>query len=388
MTIYVDIHAIQSFSAHNLNRDDTGAPKSLAYGGVRRARISSQCQKSSIRDAFRAKVNAGAPPDVVATRTKRVPELIADRIAELDPSTKISATAVKAVFSAMKSQKGKQREAKKNENSKKAENPALGALFNISDQQVTDVASLIIEETRNGKKPEDLVKEVKAILNRNLSLDQGLFGRFFADSSDLTVEAAAQVAHALGTGRMPEELDYYTGRDELGALSGNDDDDEDSDNDSGSGAAMLGHKPFTSGPLYRFATVSVTALSERLGGEVDRTVAGVVEFVNSFVTTIPSGSQTAFAAHELPTTVVVTVRDDNPVSFAAAFESPVDTAVMATEALVAHANAVHETYGNHPLESFHYSVAPASADDLTGSSKVTAPELGDRLRKALENRVK
>jgi CRISPR system Cascade subunit CasC len=47
--MYVELHAIQSFALPNLNRDDTGAPKTLTYGGVRRARISSQCLKRAMR---------------------------------------------------------------------------------------------------------------------------------------------------------------------------------------------------------------------------------------------------------------------------------------------------------------------------------------------------
>ena len=39
----IEIHAIQNHSPANLNRDDLGAPKTCLFGGVTRARISSQC---------------------------------------------------------------------------------------------------------------------------------------------------------------------------------------------------------------------------------------------------------------------------------------------------------------------------------------------------------
>ena len=35
---HIDIHVIQSVPPSNLNRDDTGSPKTALYGGVRRAR--------------------------------------------------------------------------------------------------------------------------------------------------------------------------------------------------------------------------------------------------------------------------------------------------------------------------------------------------------------
>jgi hypothetical protein len=45
----IEIHMIQNHSPANMNRDDLGAPKTCVFGGVPRARISSQCLKRSIR---------------------------------------------------------------------------------------------------------------------------------------------------------------------------------------------------------------------------------------------------------------------------------------------------------------------------------------------------
>ena len=52
MKTIVEIHALQNFAPSNLNRDDTGAPKDALFGGTRRARVSSQCLKRSIRQHF------------------------------------------------------------------------------------------------------------------------------------------------------------------------------------------------------------------------------------------------------------------------------------------------------------------------------------------------
>jgi len=49
MSAKIEFHVIQSFPPANLNRDDTNMPKDCEFGGVRRARISSQCIKRSIR---------------------------------------------------------------------------------------------------------------------------------------------------------------------------------------------------------------------------------------------------------------------------------------------------------------------------------------------------
>ena len=50
--LYLDIHAIQTLPPSNANRDDTGSPKTAVYGGVRRARVSSQAWKHAMRKMF------------------------------------------------------------------------------------------------------------------------------------------------------------------------------------------------------------------------------------------------------------------------------------------------------------------------------------------------
>ncbi|MDD3599930.1 MAG: type I-E CRISPR-associated protein Cas7/Cse4/CasC, partial [Firmicutes bacterium] len=45
----IELHILQNFAPSCLNRDDTNSPKDCVFGGVQRARISSQCLKRSIR---------------------------------------------------------------------------------------------------------------------------------------------------------------------------------------------------------------------------------------------------------------------------------------------------------------------------------------------------
>ena len=46
----IELHILQSFPVSCLNRDDVGAPKTAVFGGVNRARISSQSLKRAIRE--------------------------------------------------------------------------------------------------------------------------------------------------------------------------------------------------------------------------------------------------------------------------------------------------------------------------------------------------
>src|SRR3954447_5716240 len=78
----IDVHVLQTVPPSNLNRDDTGSPKTAMYGGVRRARVSSQAWKRAIRLAFEDLLDDSQ----LGERTKRVGESLAERIKALDPN--------------------------------------------------------------------------------------------------------------------------------------------------------------------------------------------------------------------------------------------------------------------------------------------------------------
>ena len=79
----IELHLLQNFAPSNLNRDDTGAPKDCDFGGYRRARISSQCFKRAIRQAFAEHQLFGKETDeMLAARTKRLVDEAARLAAE------------------------------------------------------------------------------------------------------------------------------------------------------------------------------------------------------------------------------------------------------------------------------------------------------------------
>ena len=79
--LFLDIHAIQILPPSNVNRDDTGSPKTAQYGGVTRARVSSQAWKKAMRDYF----NEHGENANVGVRTKNIVEYVASKIAEKSP---------------------------------------------------------------------------------------------------------------------------------------------------------------------------------------------------------------------------------------------------------------------------------------------------------------
>ena len=79
--LYLDIHAIQTLPPSNVNRDDTGSPKTAIYGGVRRARVSSQSWKRAMRQYFLDEC-----ADELGIRSLDVIRYVADRIVLADTS--------------------------------------------------------------------------------------------------------------------------------------------------------------------------------------------------------------------------------------------------------------------------------------------------------------
>ena len=47
---HLELHILQSVPVTCLNRDDLGSPKTAFFGGVQRARVSSQSWKRAIRE--------------------------------------------------------------------------------------------------------------------------------------------------------------------------------------------------------------------------------------------------------------------------------------------------------------------------------------------------
>ena len=66
----IELHILQSFPVTCLNRDDVGAPKSALFGGVQRARVSSQCWKRAIREL--ASTDESACQHFASQRTRYV----------------------------------------------------------------------------------------------------------------------------------------------------------------------------------------------------------------------------------------------------------------------------------------------------------------------------
>lgn len=299
MTTYVDIHALQTLPPSNINRDQDGAPKTAIFGGVPRQRVSSQAWKHAIRKDF----NNDLPENLRGIRTKRVTQKIAEAIIAADPQrTKedAEAAAVKVLGAAkIKTSKPNTREG---EEERAAE---AGYLLFLSTRQIEKIAQAIVDSPDLKFSKKDLA----ALFDSDHSFDIAMFGRMIADAPEYNVDAAVQVAHAIGVSATEPDFDFFTAVDDI------------AHGEEETGAGMLGTVQMMSSTLYRYATVNVDALEENLG-DPEAAVEATKAFLSSFISSLPTGKINTFANQTLPYAVVVAVRTDRPVSWVNAFEEP------------------------------------------------------------------
>jgi CRISPR system Cascade subunit CasC len=304
--IYVDVHVLQTVPPSNLNRDDAGTPKQAMYGGVRRARVSSQAWKRATRLAFEQRLHL--PAEQLGTRSKRIGKQLAERLAA---RTGLDSEAARRLADALLEQ------LKLTASKKKGDESAYLLFYGRAqlDRVVDLVADRAVELSAlpdNALSKAAAEFDVQAVLTTGHPIDVALFGRMVADLTALNVDAACQVAHAISTHESTVEFDYYTAVDDAKDRAQED-----------AGAGMIGTIEFTSATLYRFATVGMHQLVENLDGHTDAAVDALGAFLEGFVYSMPTGHQNTFAHRTLPSLAAVVVRGDQPVNLASAFENPV-----------------------------------------------------------------
>lgn len=315
--LYVDFHVLQTVPPSCINRDDTGSPKTAIYGGVTRARVSSQAWKHAMRQAFVEE--SLLDEEDVGKRTKKVTELVEKEIAALAPEKDAAKLAKKTLDNA----------------GIKNDEKGTKALFFISQAQIKALAQLAVEECADKK-------EYKKALSTAPSADIALFGRMVADDPSLNFDAAAQVAHSISTHAVQNEYDYFTAVDDCQA-------------EDNAGAGHLGTVEYNSATLYRYATVNVMELERHLGAKKAAEV--VRSFGEAFIRSMPTGKQNTFANRTLPDAVYVTIREDQPVNLCGAFERAVRKSLEgyaepSKSALQAYAQQLYQSFAETPAKSF------------------------------------
>lgn len=295
--MFIELHLIQNFAPSNLNRDDTNNPKDCEFGGVRRARISSQCLKRSIRNNPVFEKCTEIP---VSKRTANIVKALSEELTTREMNSDDAQEIAKA-FAA-------------NYSSKKAamDNNSTKVLLFLGRIEITEIAENLYQI---GNQPDQIkrfaekyAKDTKA---RPSAPDIAMFGRMLADRPETNIDAACQVAHAISTHRVYMDTDFFT------AI-------EDFPDGGNLGAAMMGIVGFNSACFYRYACLDFDQLLINLRGDAVVARNTVEAFLRASVYAIPTGKQNSFAAQNMPSFLMAVIREDGLCwSLANAFEKPV-----------------------------------------------------------------
>ena len=395
----LQIHTLTSHTAANLNRDETGAPKTMPFGGALRGRISSQCLKRTVRMAptFRHAL-AGL---TLGVQTNTLPDLIEQELLRQDvPANVARSIAEKARQIGSESQKATKpteteeaavAEPEAVETPKKGERGAQGKndeggepalttsqLMRLSSEEPGKIARALLE--LYNANPADWASVTMQTLAKKTgrlhprAADIALFGRFVTSDILASVPAATQVAHAFSTNQVQQQDDFFVGVDDLAG-----------------GSPMLGMTFFNAATYYAYANVDLDQLTRNLGGQAAvgfaRQVAAA--FMPAFIQARPAGFQNAFASLPLPDFVLVELIPNRvALSYANAFLAPVRPAADRTlmdasvAALLGHVANLDGVYPSPKLRSYlatnpNYSL-PGAVD------AVSLPELATWLSDALE----
>ena len=341
----LELHMLQNFAPSCLNRDDTNMPKDCEFGGVRRARISSQCLKRAIRQAFARHSLLRAEQG--ALRTKRLAGEVAKELVRRGRSEEDSLRMAKFTIegAGLGLKPGSDPREPKTEYLLFVPRRLADGVADVIEQHWEELSTrpepdggapagldgdAPPSKSKGGGKrkkkaaqaafPAEIGKKLaNALEDGRETPELALFGRMIADKAKWNIEAACQVAHAISTHRVTMDFDFYTAVDDLKP-------------DDTAGADMMGTVQFNSACFYRFAVLDVDDLCRNLAGgatAVDAETSGLARqsteaFMRAAILAIPSGKQNSMAAHNPPGFLLGVVRDGGtPWSLANAFVDPV-----------------------------------------------------------------
>jgi CRISPR system Cascade subunit CasC len=320
MSDFVQLHLLTVYGPSNLNRDDTGRPKSAVFGGTTRLRVSSQSLKRAWRES---EIFARRLDQHMGQRTQRLGKevldyLVARGMAEdkaLDIAKKIA-----VVFGKVKKETD--------------DNPAFIEQLAFISPEEKAAALALADQALAG---EAIEPKAEALLQKaDTAADIAMFGRMLADNPAFNREAAVQVAHALTTHKAAAEDDYYTALDDLKAPA------EDA------GAAFLGIQEFGAGVFYLYICIDRGLLERNLGGNRTIRDAALMALVEAAAKVAPGGKQNSFASRANASFILAEKGTASPRSLVAAFLKPVtgdDHLALSIERLHSLKDKLDKAYG-------------------------------------------
>lgn len=314
----LELHILQSFPVTCLNRDDVGAPKSAVFGGIPRARVSSQCWKRAQRELMQV-MNGTL---FAANRTRFLVRALEEAfVAKQTAPTEEGAAQARLLALAAADSIGKLDSAEKGN---------VKTLLFFSPQELVGVVDAMLAvdfgdelEKAYGSEPDK--KAIKAVEEKTKkavkafggkvkdAADIAVFGRMVADDHSLMVEGAGMFSHALSTHKVSSEIDFFSAVDDM-------------DKEGDEGAGHIGTLEFNSACYYRYIGLNLDLLRDKdhLAHFSDEEFKAVLDaFVRAAILAVPNARKNSMMGFNPPEYVLGTLREGQPVSLVNAFEKPV-----------------------------------------------------------------
>lgn len=317
MTRFLQLHILTNYPPANLNRDDTGRPKTALMGDAQRLRVSSQSLKRAWRtsEVFKSALSRGeaaskAPTVVLweqvphahlGTRTKEVGVQVYRALAArgiADKDAKAWAAGIAQQFGKLQKEK---KDAPLNE-------LRIEQLCHLGPEERAAVDALVESCATRETAPTE--EELMLLRQPHNAVDIAMFGRMLADSPGHNIEAAVQVAHAITVHKAAVEDDYFSAVDDL--------------NREDKGAGHIGERGFGAGLFYQYVCVNRELLAGNLGGdnaELARRSIGAL--LHAITKVAPTGMQNSHGSRAYASYVLAEKGDQQPRSLVQAFLKPV-----------------------------------------------------------------
>ena len=348
---FLQIHALHSYPAALINRDDSGLAKRMPFGNAVRTRISSQCLKRHWRTAEDEYAIREITNGALAIRSRNVVER--EVIQPLRDEARFDDDVLKAVEDEFNvgvyGSSG---------TSERARQPLLLGLPEVEflrakaeaicEQHASDAsaASEVAKKLFDARQSEG--QNFRAFREQTSlpgGIEGALFGRMVTSDPAANIDAAVHVAHAFTVHQEESESDYFSVVDDLQR------DDEDA------GAAHIGDTELTAGLFYGYVVVDLPGLVSNLEGcdannwlDADRGVAAdVVErLVHLIATVSPGAKRGSTAPYSYAELMLAEAGSRQPRSLANAFRRPVPAHLTAAaDALSEHLRRLDAAYGVH-----------------------------------------
>lgn len=379
---HLELHILQSVPVACLNRDDLNSPKTAVFGGVQRARVSSQSWKRAIRELAQKELDPSGYFKGQRSRlfiekisselknlgetdenTKALSFCAGHYLAKLDPKHegkvktlvflspfeyKIFADILYSLedekkkslveaFSSVDKEKLVDDSDTDSETLEEETEKKKSKDKKLTPKKFTDLVSKIlkspIEKAFKGEKkdPKSLSKD---------AADIALFGRMVANDSSLNIEAAAMFSHALSVHKVDNEIDFFAAVDDL----------QQNDEQGGGHISTL---EFNSATYYRFAALNLDMLADAdhlKSMTLEERKSVVHTFIEATIKAIPTARKNTMNSNTLPVYVLGVVREKgHPIQLINAFETPIRTSSGYTEEAIKQMNkefsSLQKTWG-------------------------------------------